>query len=222
MLLALTRRPLRLRNTSLLKAAGQLGQLGRRPRMQAELVTDRDGVLIIAHRGLHGLVLRPCRRHLHHALRRAGHRARDHRIRALVGVTQRSPQHRHIDAGDHLDLHAVGQPLRHVARRRAEHVGEDDRFGVAHLREHFARARLDLLAGSLRRRRAPRACRAQSGNACCATAFSDDASGAWAMIISPGMAADYRQFGIRRDSAATARGAVVAPKTTGTTAAASA
>ena len=39
---------------------------------------------------------------------------------------------------------------------------------------------------------------AQSGKACSATAFSDEASGAWAMISRPGMAADYRQLAATR------------------------
>ena len=46
MLLALTRLPLRVSQTAALELAGELGQLGRRARVQAELVDDFSFLLL--------------------------------------------------------------------------------------------------------------------------------------------------------------------------------
>jgi hypothetical protein len=141
-----------------------------------------------------GLGLRPRRRHLHHALHCAGHRTGDHRIETLGGVAQRSPQHRHVDPGDHFDLHAVGKPLRDVAGRRPKTSVNTMASGLR-TRASISRACASITStGVSAATSSASSAQLQSGKACCATCFSDDASGACAMIINPGMAADYRQF----------------------------
>src|SRR5688500_15694388 len=115
MLLALTRRPPRAMKTSLLKLPASLVSLAEARACSPSLLLMVMLALIIGTRFV-GLVLRPRRGHLHHALRGTGHGPRDHRIERLVGVTERTPQHRHVDAREHLHVQAIGQALGHVAR----------------------------------------------------------------------------------------------------------
>jgi hypothetical protein len=103
------------------EAAGQLGQLGRGARVQAQLIADGRGRL---DHGCVGLVLRRGDGHLHHALRAADHGAGHQRVERLVAVAHAAQQHRQVHAGDQARLHAVDQLLGHVAGRGAEDVGQ--------------------------------------------------------------------------------------------------
>ncbi len=157
--------------------------------------------LIIAGR-LDGLVLGPRHADLHHALRAAVHGARDEFVQRHVGVAQRAPQHRHVDAGDDARAHAVGHRQRRLAGRGAEDVGQDQHLGGrqrgqrrADLRLRLGRAGAggDVDAQPGRRRSPDRRARA--------TASSDVASGAWAtsrMAAMVGFSPDYRHLRARR------------------------
>src|SRR5664279_1906522 len=123
MLLAFTRRPPRLRATSQRKLPASLLSLAEARACSPSLLLILTVAFIAS--CLQRLVLRPGRCDLNHALRRAGHGPRHDGIERLVGIAQGAPEHGHVDAGDDLHVHAVGQALRHVARRRPEHVGED-------------------------------------------------------------------------------------------------
>src|SRR5450432_2298098 len=144
MLLALTRRPRRARKTSLLKLPASLLSLAEARACRPSLLLILIVALIIAS-GLARLVLRPRRRHLHDALRRTGHGAGERGIERFVLIAKRAPEHGHVDAGDDLDVNAVGQALGDVAGRRAEDVGEDQDIRRRQPREHLSALGLDLL-----------------------------------------------------------------------------
>ena len=68
-------------------------------------------VVLIISAGFECLVLRPGSSHLHDALGRAGDGSRHQGVQRFIGIAQRAPEHGHVDASDHLDLHTIGQAL---------------------------------------------------------------------------------------------------------------
>src|SRR5487761_2381164 len=119
MLLALTRRSLRVMKTSLLKVPANLVNLADARACRPSLLLMVTWVLIISAR-FECLVLRFRGRHLHHALRGAGHRAHHNRFERFGCVAKYAPQHRLVDASDHPNLRTDAQALGHVAGRGTE------------------------------------------------------------------------------------------------------
>src|SRR5580765_8005721 len=130
MLLALTRRLLRLMKTSLRKLPASLLSLAEARACRPSLLLILAVALITA-APFQRLVLRSRRRDLHDALGGAGDGAREHRFQRFFAMAERAPEHWHVDAGDDLDANAIGQALGDVAGRGAEDVGEDQDFGRA-------------------------------------------------------------------------------------------
>src|SRR4051794_19377313 len=143
MLLALTRRPLRLRKMSQRKLPASLLSLADARACRPSLLLILTVAFIMAARP-RGLELRPRRRDLHHPLGGARKCAGDEGFERFERVAQRAPEHRHIHPGDDLDPDAVGEPLRDVARRRSEHVGEDEDLRGGELLDHHPSERFDL------------------------------------------------------------------------------
>src|SRR5258706_13183734 len=121
MLLALTRRPLRISQTSHWKPLATCVSLAEARACSPSLLTISTSALattasVILAAGIHG--------HVHHTLGAARQRFFDREREPLLAVGQRADQHRQVDAGDSLDTSRHEQAQRDVAGRCAVDVGQ--------------------------------------------------------------------------------------------------
>src|SRR6185295_3853335 len=144
MLLAFTRRPPRVRCTSLAKLLASLVSFADARACNPSLLLIVSTVLIMVS-GSGCLSLRTARCELHDALHRAGHRALGHREQRLGAMGDCTPQHRHVHSCDDAHMHAVGQAHRGVAGRGAKDVGQHQNLGLAEARHRLTGGLLHLL-----------------------------------------------------------------------------